>query len=98
MLLPHTYQSCVSEKVFYAEHFLHSSHQMFESSHVSSRQMHIFHLLHCDVQDVLRSCPHCLESLHLHVGYSPHVAYQVDAQARIDSTAFTTDLASHTFI
>ena len=30
---------------WYAEHVLHSPHQMFESSHVNSQQMHILRLL-----------------------------------------------------
>ncbi len=69
--------ACISVQVFLAEHVLHSPHQsMFESSHVKSQQMH---LLHCVVQDLLRSCRHCLASLHLHVDYIPHVAHQLDA-------------------
>ncbi len=97
MPLPHTHQSCISVQVFHAEHVLHSLHQMFESSRVNAQQMHIVRLMHCEVQDVLRSCPHCLESLHVYVGYSSHIA-ALDAYTRIDSTAFTTDLASHTLI
>ncbi len=85
--------ACISVQLFF-----NSPHQIFERSHVNSQQMHILRLLHCEVQDVLPSCPYCLGRLHLDVGYSTHIAQQVHAYTRTDSTAFTTDLASHTVI
>lgn len=82
----------------HAEHVLHYLHQMFESSRVNSWQLHILCLLHCEVQDVLRSCPHCVESLHCDVGYNTHIAQRLHAYTRIDSTAFAAHLASHIII